>query len=158
MAATARKSAPRTRAVSKFDPVVVKGRALDELLQSIADAINKTHDCIHRGQEEQAERDRVADEKREAIRKDLVAVRVDVQTLKDDQTITKTRVDNLVKLFGVEPVEKGEKRPKGKSLLTWGGWKLLGAVSGCFTLFVVGFQLAVRIAPVIYDYLMGLQP
>lgn len=158
MAATARKSASRSRAVSKFDPVVVKGRALDEVLQAIADAINKTHDCIHRGQEEQAERDRVADEKREAIRKDLVAVRGDVETLKDNQTITKTRVDTLVKLFGAEPVEKGEKRPKGHSVLTWGGWKLLAAIGGCYTLFVFGFQLAARLAPVAFDYLMGLQP
>lgn len=134
-------------------------------LGDIARAVNQVHACLDSHVEEtrQAHAEaarRRADTSREvrALRGELVGVRVDVATLKDRAEVTEGRVTSLAKMFGAEPVEKGEKPPKGKGIATWGGWKLLGAVSGAFTLLVVMFQLAVKIAPVIFDYFMSLSP
>jgi hypothetical protein len=54
--------------------------------------------------------------------------------------------------------EAWEEKPKAKSLATWGPFKVLTALSGMSFGLIVLFQLADKIVPVVWTYLMSLSP
>jgi hypothetical protein len=132
-------------------PINVEGLSAADAAKEAVRGVMQLHDCLEKHRAEMRLGLLDANEKRQELAEKMSDIRDDVADLKGD-------VRDLVLSLGVKAPEKGERRPRGRSIATWGGWKLIAAASGCFTLFVVAFQLVVRVAPVVFDYFMGLQP
>ena len=105
--------------VVKFKPVSVEGDDVAAALTKIARGVNDLHTCVHSGHEAQAERDRIADQKREALAEQVGAIQL-------KQDVDSGRITALAKAIGTERVEKGEPRPKAHVDVSW---KAMGKVA-----------------------------
>jgi hypothetical protein len=127
-------------------------------LADIARGLNEVHRCVDGFRKDQeAVNTRAAGDRRILSRK-ISTMGRSVAAIKTIQDVDSGRITKLAKMFGAEKVKPGEKRPHGRGILTWGGWKLLGAAGGCIGLVVFLFQLCVAIAPAVFAYMMSLHP
>lgn len=141
--------------MAEFVPIDPTGKTVEQLLTEVAHAINKTHDCVHRGQAEQAERDKDASEKRHAMAQELMTLQGDVrnvgsglEAVKDEvaemrtrQDIDSGRITRLSKGFGAEKLEPGEK-VKLRGVAGWDGWKAAATVFGSLSGVVLAYKIA----------------
>lgn len=151
--------------MSSFKPIDPKGLSDRDLMLASLRQGDTLHECFEAMNQrlvkhiDETERVHGAAAKlRLAMDKKIDDLAATVGGIQTNQEYDSGRITKLAKMFGAESVRKGEKRPQGRGLATWAGWKLFTAISGGFTLLVVCFQLAAKIAPVVYDYLMGLSP
>jgi hypothetical protein len=138
---------PTVERVSNFTPV----DETNPTLADIAKGLNAVHTCVDGFRSEQMFINIQADHRRKAI--DLK-----LGDLASRQEVDSSRITTLAQMFGAESVEPGEKRPKGHSVATWGGWKILGVMGGSISLLVFVVQIIVAAGPSILAYIMGLHP
>lgn len=148
--------------MAEFVHIDPAGKTTDELLVEIAHAVNKTHDCVHRGQAEQAQRDQEASEKRHQMANALASVQGSVRSLfgkvgklETTQEVDSGRIDKLAKMFGAEKAPKGQKPPKGRGIVGWSGWQMVGASSGVLLLYKIVVPLLEPLFRAIHHAIMA---
>lgn len=148
--------------VAEFVRIDPAGKTTDELLVEIAHAVNKTHDCVHRGQAEQAARDQEAAEKRHQMANTIASTQGSVRSLfkrlgklETTQGLDSTRIDKLAKMFGAEKAPKGQKPPKGRGIVGWSGWQMVGASSGILVIYKIVIPLLEPVFRAIHHAIMA---
>lgn len=141
-------AAERRGQVVKFKPVDVGGKDVADALRDIARGVNQTHECVHAFQKAQAERDDLADTKREALASAI-------GTIGAKQEIDSGRITALAKAVGTERVEKGEAKPKAHMDVSLRGLlKIAGAISASLGLVVFLYKLLAALAPSFHQFML----
>jgi hypothetical protein len=136
-----------------------------ELKRALAHGINAIHDCLDGFRAEQAAENEDARHKRHRMANTIASVQGSVRALykrigalEADATTTKGSVKRLSKMFGAEPVEEGEKPPKGRGVATWSGWKVIAAIFASLGGVVLAYKIAFAVlkvaAPALHHALM----
>lgn len=147
-----------SQAVGDFSRVDPKGKTDRQLLIANLKQSEAVHACLeeHRtifnqfvGQTQLAALQ--STEKRQELQGDLL----DLKSIVVDQGGS---IKTLTLALGVEKPAEGETKPHGSSIATWPLWKVLTTLGGMFSILLVLFQISVKVAPVIFAYLMSLSP
>ena len=151
-------AAPEVYHVGEFVPFNPKGKTDRQILIASLKQSEAAHSCLEThisnfnkfvGEVRLASLD--ATEKRQELKEDILGLRGDAAEDRD-------KLQKLTLALGVEKPPPGEKRPRGHSVATWGGWKILGVMGGSISLLVFVVQLIVAAGPSILAYIMSLHP
>lgn len=144
--------------MGEFTRVDPKGKTDRQLLVATLRQSEAVHGCLEKHIAAQHLANLDATEKRLEMAKAMVDLKGDVVDIKQGRADDAAKIAALAQMFGAEQPPEGEKAPKGKGIATWPLWKVLTTVAGMWTMILVIFQLAVKLAPVALEYLMGLSP
>ncbi len=119
-----------TKAV-EFNELDPKGLSDARFRAEVAKGINAIHNCVHDGQQK-------ADEKREALARDVAEI--------------KGKVGALIDLFSPD------RPPAVKANMGWKEHlKMAGTIGACLGLAVFLYRLAVALAPAFHDFMKTVQ-